>query len=193
MSHTRRILSLEVVTIQPGTEALSVSPVTAEECACSVNKGFVSRTSKQYTCPTTGELKVTVHMTYNRRCQSYSTRDLQQGMSRLQYTWPTTGDVKLQYTWPAGQSCSAYALQVKVTIHVTCMVYSHWPEPRLGQEPRTNGLYETMWVLSHYTWTRNLLSLIVLVLIPIPVSVPVLLSVNALVSTKRIPKHNSLQ
>ena len=42
-------MSLEVVTIQPGTEALRVSPVTAEECACSVNNGFVSRTSRQYT------------------------------------------------------------------------------------------------------------------------------------------------
>ena len=36
------------------------------------------------------------------------------------------------------------------------MVYSHYPEPRPGQEPGTSGLYETVWKHSHCTWTRTL-------------------------------------
>ena len=43
----------------------------------------------------------------------------------------------------------------------TFMVCSHWLEPRPGQGPGTNGLYETVWKLSHYTWTRTGLSPIV--------------------------------
>ena len=35
------------------------------------------------------------------------------------------------------------------------MAYSHWQEPRLGQGPGTNGLYETVSKLSHYTRTRT--------------------------------------
>ena len=37
------------------------------------------------------------------------------------------------------------------------MAYSHWPEPRPGQGPGTNGLYNIVWKLSHYTvtWDRS--------------------------------------
>ena len=35
------------------------------------------------------------------------------------------------------------------------MAYSHWPEPRPGQGPETNALYETAYKLSHWTWTRT--------------------------------------
>ena len=29
--------------------------------------------------------------------------------------------------------------------------YSHWPDPRKGEGSGRNGLYETVWKLSHYT------------------------------------------
>ena len=32
---------------------------------------------------------------------------------------------------------------------------SHWSESRLGQGPPINWLYETVWTLSHYNWTRT--------------------------------------
>ena len=37
------------------------------------------------------------------------------------------------------------------TQHLALMVYSHWPELIPGQGPGTNGLYKTVWKLSHYT------------------------------------------
>ena len=32
------------------------------------------------------------------------------------------------------------------------MMYSHWLERTSEQGPETNGLYETVWMFSHYTW-----------------------------------------
>ena len=39
----------------------------------------------------------------------------------------------------------------KLRLRAVIMVYSHWPEPGWG----TNGLYEIVWTLPHYTWTRT--------------------------------------
>ena len=58
------------------------------------------------------------------------------------------------------------------------MTYSHWSEPRPGHRPGTNGLYDTE--TPEPEEGLDLLSHIFLVPIPVPVSVPVLLSVNTL-------------
>ena len=61
------------------------------------------------------------------------------------------------------------------------MVYSHWLKPRSGQGPGNNGLYETVEVFTlNLSQDRGcvLLFHVVLVPVPVPVSTPVLLSVN---------------
>ena len=59
---------------------------------------------------------------------------------------------------------------------VTLMAHSHWPEPRPERGLGTNRLYELVWKLSHYTWTRmgpRPFVPIVLAQVPVPVLVPV--------------------
>ena len=64
------------------------------------------------------------------------------------------------------------------------MAYSHWSEPRPGQDQEQTWLYDTVWKLYplhlNQNRGRDLLSPIVLVPVPVPVSVAVLLSVNTL-------------
>ena len=70
----------------------------------------------------------------------------------------------------------------------TFMAYSHWPEPRSGQEPGTNGLYDCVeaFILHlNQDRDRDLLSLFVLVPVPVTSLVPVLFSVNTPLQLKR--------
>ena len=61
------------------------------------------------------------------------------------------------------------------------MAHTHWPKPRPGQGRETNGLYETAEAFTlhlNQDIGRDLLSSIVVALVPVSVSVPVPLSVN---------------
>ena len=62
------------------------------------------------------------------------------------------------------------------------MAHTHWPKPRPRQGRETNGLYETAEAFTlhlNQDMGRDLLSSIVVALVPVSVSVPVTPSVNA--------------
>ena len=58
--------------------------------------------------------------------------------------------MKVPYSGRPKPKVSLFLQKYQILI-LNIMVYSHWPEPRPGQRPETNGLCETVWKLSHYT------------------------------------------